>query len=120
VSGELQLEGLSPIPAIEVVHAPPHAPTFAAIVFLRGEHDLDSSVAIREAIDAIDGDVLLDLSECGFVDSSVIGTILRRFQERARDGHRLELIVPPENRIITRTIEIASLRELLTVHDRIP
>jgi anti-anti-sigma factor len=108
------------MPAIEVVYAPPQAPSFAAVVILRGEHDLDSSVAIRDAIDEIDGDVLLDLSECGFVDSSVIGTILRRFQERARDGHRLELIVPPENRVITRTIEIASLRELLTVHDRTP
>jgi anti-anti-sigma factor len=120
VSSERQREGLPSIPAIEVVHAPPQAPAFAAIVVLRGEHDLGSSPSIREALDAVNGDVLLDLTDCGFVDSSVIGTILRRFQERARTGHRLELIVPPENRIITRTIEIASLRELLTVHDRIP
>jgi anti-anti-sigma factor len=108
------------MPAIEVEHAPARTPGFAAIVWLRGEHDLDSSVAIREALDAIDGDILIDLSECGFLDSSVIGTLLRRFQERTRRGQRLELIVPPANRIIARTIEIASLRDLMTVHDGPP
>jgi anti-anti-sigma factor len=108
------------MPAIEVEHAPARTPGFAAIVWLRGEHDLDSSVAIREALDAIDGDILIDLSECGFLDSSVIGTLLRRFQERTRRGQRLELIVPPANRIIARTIEIASLRDLMTVHDARP
>jgi anti-anti-sigma factor len=112
--------GGSALPAIEVERGPAHAPGYAAIVRLRGEHDLDSSVAIREALDSIDGDVLIDLSGCGFMDSSVIGMLLRRFQERTRRGQRLELVVPPENRIIARTIEIASLRELLTVHDRAP
>jgi anti-anti-sigma factor len=96
------------------------APSYAAIVSLRGEHDLESSLALRQTLDSIEGDVLVDLSRCGFMDSSVIGTLLRTSQERARAGHRLELIVPPANRIIVRTIEIASLRELLTVHDELP
>jgi hypothetical protein len=50
----------------------------------------------------------------------VVGTLLRKSQERAQAGYRLDLLVPPENRVIGRTIEIASLRELLTVHDRLP
>jgi anti-anti-sigma factor len=110
----------APSPSLEVERDPASAPGFAAIVWLRGEHDLDSSVGIREALEAIDGDVLIDLSGCGFMDSSVIGTLLRTFQTRARAGSRLELVVPPANRIIARTIEIASLRELMTVHDRPP
>ena len=85
---------------------------------LRGEHDLDSCAAIREALDSIDGDVLVDLTSCGFMDSSVVGMLLRASQERAQAGYRLDLLVPPENRIIARTIEIASLRELLTVHEQ--
>jgi anti-anti-sigma factor len=121
VSSELQpeREGFA-APAIEIERTPSRAPSYAAIVSLRGEHDLDSSVAIRRALDSIDGDLLIDLSRCGFMDSSVIGTLLRTFQDRAGTGHRLELIVPPSNRIITRTIEIASLRELVTVHDALP
>jgi anti-anti-sigma factor len=107
-------------PPVEVERAPADAPGFAAVVWLRGEHDLDSSVEIRDAIDSIDGDVLIDLSGCGFMDSSVIGTLLRTFQTRVRAGSRLELVVPPSNRVIARTIEIASLRELMTVHDRTP
>jgi anti-anti-sigma factor len=110
----------APLPAIEIERAPTHAPGFAAIVWLRGEHDLDSSVAIREALDSVDGDVLIDLAGCGFMDSAVIGTLLRLHQNRARGGSRLELVVPPENRIIARTIEVASLRELITVHERVP
>jgi anti-anti-sigma factor len=106
--------------SIGIERTPIRAPSYAAIVSLRGEHDLDSSAAVREALDSIEGDVLIDLSRCGFMDSSVVGTLLRKSQERAHAGYRLDLLVPPENRIIARTIEIASLRELLTVHDQLP
>jgi anti-anti-sigma factor len=108
------------MPAVEIERTPSRAPGYAAIVSLRGEHDMDSNAEIRRALDSIDGDVLLDLSACGFMDSSVIGTLLRMSQQRASAGHRLELVVPPSNRIITRTIEVASLRELVTVHDVLP
>ena len=106
--------------SIGIERTPIRAPSYAAIVSLRGEHDLRSSLAIREALESIEGDVLVDLSRCGFMDSSVVGTLLRTSQERARAGHRLDLLVPPENRIVARAIEIASLRELLTVHEQLP
>jgi anti-anti-sigma factor len=112
--------GAEPSPAIGIERTPIRSPSYAAIVSLRGEHDLDSSVAVREALDSIEGDVLIDLTTCGFMDSSVVGTLLRTAQERERAGQRLDLLVPPENRIIARTIDVASLRELLTVHDRLP
>jgi anti-anti-sigma factor len=117
---EQRQDGAAPMSSIGIERTPIRAPSYAGIVSLRGEHDLDSSAAIREAVDSIEGDLLIDLSRCGFIDSSVVGTLLRKFQERAQAGHRLDLLVPPENRIIVRTIEIASLRELLTVHDRLP
>jgi anti-anti-sigma factor len=118
---ELQPRGAGdPGRAIGIERTPIRAPSYAGIVSLRGEHDLDSSAAIRDALDSIDGDVLVDLTSCGFMASSVVGMLLRTSQERERAGHRLDLLVPPENRIIARTIEIASLRELLTVHDRLP
>jgi anti-anti-sigma factor len=112
--------GAAPSPAIGIERTPIRAPSYAAIVSLRGEHDLDSNAAVREALDSVDGDVLIDLTRCGFMDSSVVGTLLRTAQQRERAGHRLDLLVPPENRIIARTIEVASLRELLTVHERLP
>ncbi len=121
MSSELQpASDGAPTPAIEIEQAPARAPGFAAIVTLRGEHDLDSSDAIRDALAGVDGDVLIDLSECGFLDSSVIGTLLRTSRDRQLAGSRVELIVPPTNRIIVRTVEVASLRDLLTVHDALP
>jgi anti-anti-sigma factor len=113
-------DGGAPSPAIGIERTPIRAPSYSGIVSLRGEHDLDSSIAIREALDSIEGDVLIDLTSCGFMDSSVVGTLLRASRERAQAGYRLDLLVPPENRIIARTIEVASLRELLTVHEQLP
>jgi hypothetical protein len=37
-------------------------------------------------------------------------------QIRVREGHRLELLVPPGNRTISRTLEVSGIRDLLTVH----
>jgi anti-anti-sigma factor len=88
----------------------------AAVVRLQGGHDIATSRNLREALDALDGNVLLDLSNCEFIDSSVIYVIFSDAHDRARGDHRLELLVPPENRAITRTLEIAGARDVLTVH----
>jgi anti-anti-sigma factor len=103
-------------PSIEVESPPAAADGFVAIVRLRGGHDIATSRNLREALDQLDGDVLLDLSGCEFIDSSVIYVIFSDAHGRARAEHRLELLVPPENRAITRTLEIAGAREVLTVH----
>ena len=87
-----------PSQGVEVEVQPARAPQYAAIVSLRGEHDLATAPVIRDALSAVFGDVLVDLSECTFVDSTVIGALIAASQDLQREGHTLALVVPPGER----------------------
>jgi anti-anti-sigma factor len=89
-----------------------------AIVALVGEHDLHSRAALRAtlAYAAEQRDVLVDLSHCSFVDSTIISLLLATQRTlSARDG-RCELIIPPQAAYVTRLFEITGIAGLFTVH----
>jgi anti-anti-sigma factor len=100
---------------VEVVLNPADAPTFAAAVRLCGEHDLATGPDIREALTPIHGDVLVDLSACEFIDSTVIGVLLADAYARKEQGHRLELLVPADNHTIHRTLHVSGVAKLLDI-----
>jgi anti-sigma B factor antagonist len=104
-------------PAVEIL---PPAPPYVAVVLLRGEHDLATRDAIGAALEPLEGDVLVDLTECTFIDSSVIGALLACAQRLRGAGHRLELVVPSDNEAIVRVLEIVDIASLVTVHERRP
>jgi anti-anti-sigma factor len=108
---------VSDAPPVEVL---PPAPPYAAVVVLRGEHDLATRDAIAAALDPLEGDVLVDLGECTFIDSSVIGMLLASANRLRGAGHRLELVVPAGNDPIVRVLEIVDIASLVTVHERRP
>ncbi len=112
-------EGVSR-PTLDVTYRPERAPTFAAIVRLGGEHDLSTRDALHEALEPIYGDVLVDLSDAEFIDSSVIGVLLATADARRREGQRLELLVPARNARITRTLTVAGVTGLLAVRTQLP
>jgi anti-anti-sigma factor len=93
---------------------------FGGVVSLRGEHDFATIDAIERAITHAEENVLLDLSACEFLDSAVIGVILTCVRELAHRGSRLELIAPRENTTVSHILDVAGLREILTVHERRP
>ena len=104
-----------PSPAVvDVELRPPSAPGFAAIVRLVGEHDMATSPSFREALQRIYGHVLVDLSECDFIDSSVIGVLFGDYQARTKEGQRLELIAPREG-TVARTLQVSGVSRLITV-----
>jgi anti-anti-sigma factor len=104
--------------AIEVDLAPDGASPFSAVVKLWGEHDLGTSDELHAALAPLYGDLLVDLTECEFVDSTVIGLVLRKYQELKRDGHRMELVVEPGSPV-GRALEIVDIRQFVTVRERI-
>ena len=106
--------------SVDVELRPRRLPSFAAIVTLRGEHDVATSADVRGALGPIYGNVLVDLSDCRFIDSTVIGALLVKHQELEREGHRLELIASPTNPMIARTLSIVGLDALVVVHDSMP
>jgi anti-sigma B factor antagonist len=105
-------------PAPGTVSLERHSPA-VAIVTLRGEHDLATRAEIKAALARTggDADVLVDLSQSSFIDSSVIGALVAAFQEFAERGRRLELAIPRESAAIQRVVHVAGLRTFLTIHE---
>ena len=104
---------------IEVDFAPAGVSPYAAVVTLSGEHDLATRDDLEAALAPLYGAVLIDLSACEFVDSTVIGLIVRKSQELGRDGHRLELVVLPGSHV-ERALEIVDIQQFLTMHSSVP
>jgi anti-anti-sigma factor len=89
---------------------------YSAVVALIGEHDLATSEAVRVALAPLRGSVLVDLTECFFIDSTIISTLLKKAGDLNREGHRLELRVTPDS-IVTRALAIVGIERLIAVRD---
>jgi anti-anti-sigma factor len=62
----------------------------------------------------------VDLSECSFIDSTVIGAIaLSQKNLRAQD-RELQLVIPLERRTVRRIIEMSGLAPFFTIHETLP
>jgi anti-anti-sigma factor len=94
-------------------------PPCIALIKLRGEHDLTSKRALTEALATASAqlNILVDLSECTFIDSTVIAALFRASESlRPRNG-RLELLVPQSSTTIRHLAKITALDKLLPIHE---
>jgi anti-sigma B factor antagonist len=90
-----------------------------AFVKLLGEHDFSSKQRLSEALAKASSrrDVFVDLSECTFIDSSVIAALFTaRTKLELRHG-RLELVIPPGTSAVRRVAELTTLGAILRIHD---
>jgi anti-anti-sigma factor len=109
----------SPVPGatsnrVEIVF---HSPT-VAIVSLIGEHDLSQHAMLLEALGTAAGrrrDVLVDLSRCEFLDSTVISLLLHIQDEVASGGGRCSLIVPDSSTHTARVFDVMHLGDALRI-----
>jgi anti-anti-sigma factor len=101
---------------IELQLRPSRFPAFAAVLHLRGEHDMATAPAITEALESVFGDLVVDLTECSFCDSSVVQALFEAGASRLRDGRRLELLVPPSSTAVARILEITGLPAHVPTH----
>jgi anti-sigma B factor antagonist len=94
-------------------------PGGAIVVRVEGELDLATSEQLEDALGASDpaGHVVIDLSECTFVDSSAV----RLFVEAARAAQEADGKVSLVTRDpgILRVLEIAAVDTMLPVHDSV-
>jgi anti-anti-sigma factor len=90
----------------------------AAVVALVGEHDLHSRPALQAtlAYAAQGRNVLVDLSDCRFVDSAIISLLLATQRTVTTHDGRCELIMPPEAGYVMRLFEITGIAGLFRVH----
>jgi stage II sporulation protein AA (anti-sigma F factor antagonist) len=88
------------------------------VVRVVGEVDVRTAPALRTALDRAveqgEGDLVLDLSQVGFVDSSGLGVILGRHR-RMPPGRRLVLRSPRPH--VRTLLELAGVTRLLPVEE---
>jgi anti-anti-sigma factor len=90
-----------------------------AIVALRGEHDLSTQAEVAQALTRASEypDVLVDLSACTFMDSSVIAALVRTSRSLESNDRRLELIIPVEANTVQRIAELTNIAALIPIHE---
>ena len=84
-----------------------------------GELDLYSSPKLERALAAAMEDdareVLVDLGECEFIDSTVLGALLDAHRRLSATDTRLAVVAP--DRQIRRVFELTGLDRLFPIHD---
>lgn len=91
------------------------------VVAVRGELDLGTAPELEgpleEAIAANDP-LLIDLSECEFIDSTGIAMIVRAWQRLAKgDGDSDRVVICSANEQVRRVLEITGLEVSIPVHE---
>lgn len=89
-------------------------------ISVRGELDLstapDLEDPLNQALEAGEGSVLVDLSECEFIDSTGIALIVRAWQRLESGENGRALVICSQNDQVRRVLEITGLELSIPVH----
>jgi anti-anti-sigma factor len=89
-------------------------------ISVRGELDLSTAPELEgpleQTLDGADSSVLIDLSNCEFIDSTGIALIVRAWQrlDSGDEGHTL--VICSQNDQVRRVLEITGLELSIPVH----
>jgi anti-anti-sigma regulatory factor len=89
------------------------------VIQLVGDHDHSSRGLLVAALEPIAGHLIVDLSNCEFIDTSVVGALIGKALALGKAGHRLELVVP-RTAPFARTLDRLQIGKLLPVLDELP
>jgi anti-sigma B factor antagonist len=86
------------------------------VVHVHGELDLGNVGELRQALTRAhsDGALVVDLTDCSFLDSSGLRLLLETAKTREDEGRGLVLVAPQGG--VRRTLEIAGLDRMLPLH----
>ena len=87
---------------------------------LTGEHDYGSKGRVEQALADLNGHVLIDLTDCDLIDTSIINVLLTKHRELQRAGFKLELIIPSTQVHLSRTFDLLGIRNLVTIREDRP
>ena len=89
-------------------------------IAVQGELDLstapDLEGPLEEALESGEGSVLIDLSQCEFIDSTGIALIVRAWQRLDSGGNGRGLVICSHNEQVRRVLEITGLELSIPVH----
>jgi anti-anti-sigma factor len=86
-----------------------------SVVTLRGEWDVAARERLHSALHGVgvDSDVLIDLRQASFFDSTALAELIALYKRLNGAGHRVEALVGDSN--MRRLLELTSLDSLLGV-----
>ena len=89
-----------------------------SIVTMRGEHDLNTHPVLAQALAlaAAHSNVVIDLTECSFIDSTVIQEFIRTSKTVSAKGESVLLVIPPEQRTVSRVASMTGLAHIFELH----
>jgi len=89
-------------------------------ISVRGELDLSTAPELEgplnQALENDDGSLLIDLSQCEFIDSTGIALIVRAWQHLDSGKNGRVLVLCTENNQVRRVLEITGLELSIPVH----
>jgi anti-anti-sigma factor len=89
-------------------------------ISVRGELDLSTAPELEgpleQALENDEGPVLIDLTECEFIDSTGIALIVRAWQRLQNGGSVRALVLCSQNDQVRRVLEITGLELSIPVH----
>lgn len=89
-------------------------------ISVRGELDLstapDLEAPLEQALESGEGSVLIDLSQCEFIDSTGIALIVRAWQRLDSGENGRNLVLCSQNDQVRRVLEITGLELSIPVH----
>jgi len=90
-------------------------PKGAGVVYVAGELDLASAPRLQEVLSELSADpVVVDLSECTFLDSAGMSVLLASARALSESGRSLR-VASADSRIL-RVLEITAVDTLIAVH----
>jgi anti-anti-sigma factor len=92
-----------------------------AIITIFGEHDLFTKDQVLETLECAQHwtNVIVDLTSCEFLDSSVIGVLFAAHYAPQAACERFELIAPETAGFVDRALDLMGVREVIRTHKSI-
>jgi anti-anti-sigma factor len=89
-------------------------------IAVRGELDLSTAPELEgpleRALESNEGSLLIDLSQCEFIDSTGIALIVRAWQRLDSGNNGRTLVICSQNDQVRRVLEITGLELSIPVH----
>jgi anti-anti-sigma factor len=100
-------------PRVELCELSDHT----TVVTLGGEHDLFTKYRVCEALAKTNNapNVIIDLTACVFVDSSIVSVLLGVCRSTSPE-QRIEIVLPDNGNEVNRALDIMGVRDLLHIH----
>jgi anti-sigma B factor antagonist len=91
-------------------------PKGGTLVRIRGELDLATTPEVEKVLSEVDlgAPLVIDLTECGFLDSSAVRVLLATARHADESGKGVSLVAPDPG--VRRALEIAGLGTIVPIH----